>query len=321
MKKLVMSRKLNMMAFALKENSPKIFLISGIVAGGGCVVFAIRQTLKASKKIDKMKADISTIKETIGKEYYEEDSEVKADISATQIYTEEDAKNDSVIVYRDFVIDMAKLYAPVAGLGVLSLFMILKAYGIVNGRYIATAAALASAEKAFGDYRQRVRDRYGDEVENDILHGVKTVKIEGTRVDENGKEKKFKETVDLVDPDEVANDIYTRLITRSNACWDESVDYMVNLFNAQQKYANDVLQARGFLTLNEAYKLFCLEENAAGMVVGWIYSDDNEEGDNKVEFNVKRVNILDRDGVTVIPAYSISFNVDGNIYKRLAENY
>ncbi len=321
MKNIIVSRKINKAIFALRENSPKIFLVSGLIAGGACIVVTVRQTLKASTKIDKMKNDISAIKETVGKEYYEEDTEVEPGVPAMQVYTEDDAKSDSIIVYRNFIIDMAKLYAPVAGLGAMAVFMLLKSFGIMSARYVATAAALTSVEKAFGDYRERVKERYGEETEDDIFHGVRTVKIEGTRIDENGKEKKFKETVDVVDPEAVINDIYTRLITTSNPCFDENIDYMRNVLNAQQNLANDILRAKGFITLNEVCKMFMLEENAAGMVVGWINDEDNEEGDNKVELKVKRVNIINDDGITTSPAYSISFNVDGNIYKRLAASY
>lgn len=321
MKNVIVSRKVNKMIFALKENSPKIFLFSGLIAGGACVVVTVRQTLKASKKIDKMREDISAVKEMVGKEYYEEDAEIKPDVPAMQVYTEDDAKSDSIIVYRNFIIDMAKLYIPVAGLGAASVFMILKSFGIMGARYAATAAALTSVETAFSDYRNRVKERYGEETESDIFHGVRTVKIEGTRVDENGKEKKFKEQVDVVDPEYIINNIYTRLITPANPCYDSNIDYMTNTLNIQQNLANDILRAKGFITLNEVCRMLRLEENSPGMVVGWIFDDDNVEGDNKIEFSVKRVNVIDKDGVTTSPAYSIVFNVEGNIYKRLAEHY
>lgn len=319
MKKLVLPRRINMLVFGVKKRAPQLFLAGGLATGGACVVVGIIQTLKASKKIDQMHNDISEIEEAVGKQYYEHDEETGEVSSELSVYTEEDAKNDSVIVYRNFILDMGKLYAPVVGLGVTSVLMILKSYGIMSARYIATAAALTSVEKAFGDYRQRVRDRYGNETENDIFHGVRRITLEGTKADENGKEKKFKEEMDVVEVD--SEDFYTRLLMPGNPHYEDNIDYMAAVLNAQQSLANDRLRARGWLTLNEARRLVGLDEDATGMVVGWIYNEDNEDGDNKIEFHVKRVNVLGKDGSSVTPAYSISFNVDGNIYTRLAENY
>ncbi len=315
MKKMIVSRKLNAIGFALKENSSKICLVGGLIAGGACIVMSVRQTLKASKRIDQMHDDISEIEEAVGKEYFQEDNDPESENSTTLVYTEEDARSDSIIVHRSFIVDIAKLYAPVAGLGVLSVLLILKSYGIAKARYVATAAALASVEKAFGEYRDRVRERYGDETENDIFHGVKQLEIE--EVDENGKETKS--TVDCVDPD--TESVYTRLIRHTNPIFDPNLDFMANVCNIQQKLANDILISKGFLTLNEVYRLFNLEQTPSGMVFGWIYDDDNEIGDNMVEFDVKRVCILADDGKSVVPAYSISFNADGNIYKRLTAKY
>lgn len=308
MDKLAVNRKLNSVLFCLKKNSPQIFLAAGIASGVGCVVLACVQTYKASKKIDNMKNDIYDIKDAVDKEYRTEEGEVAT-------YTEEDAKDDSIIVYRQFTIDMIKLYAPVVGFGALSIACVLKSYGIMSARNVALTAAYVSVERSFKEYRERVKKRYGEEEENDIFLGIE--KVKSAIFDEDGKEvSEMVEMSNVID-----GDIYTKVITYKNNCYIENIDYMTNFLNIQQNLLNDLLRKRGYLSLNDAYNRFDFEPTNAGLVVGWIFEEGNTEGDNLVQLTAKKVSVLDSDGVTVIPGYAITFNVDGNIYERLAAKY
>ena len=52
------------------------------------------------------------------------------------------------------------------------------------------------------------------------------------------------------------------------------------------------------------------------MVVGWVFDENNEDGDNFIEFNVRKVYIPNEYGEEEL-AYAIDFNVDGNIYNKM----
>ena len=90
----------------------------------------------------------------------------------------------------------------------------------------------------------------------------------------------------------------------------------------QQDYANEVLKSRGHLFLNEVYDMLGIPRTKAGQVVGWIYNEDNPNGDNYVDFGIYDLsNLSDSQKERKMAfvngqEYSIllDFNVDGPIY-------
>lgn len=80
----------------------------------------------------------------------------------------------------------------------------------------------------------------------------------------------------------------------------------------QQNYANELLRAKGYLFLNEAYNIIGAPRTKAGQVVGWIYDENNPIGDNFVDFGI--YNIRNRSFVNGYEkSILLDFNVDGCI--------
>lgn len=178
---------------------------------------------------------------------------------------------------------------------------------------MAISAALAAATHDFKDYRNRVIERFGKEVDHQLRYNIKAEEIEETVTDEKGREKKVKKTIEVADPN-VSE--YVKYFTRSNPYWENNPEYVEMFLRAQQNYANDKLKATGHLTLNDVYDMLGFHDSKAGMVVGWIYDPDHPNGDNYVEFDVKKVHLPDEQG-GYEEAYAIDFNVDGNIYNEM----
>ena len=93
----------------------------------------------------------------------------------------------------------------------------------------------------------------------------------------------------------------------------------MNLFflRAQQNYANELLKHRGYLFLNEVYDMLGMPRTKAGQIVGWIYKENNTDGDNYVDFgiyktekNAKFVNGFEN-------SILLDFNVDGAIIDKI----
>lgn len=84
----------------------------------------------------------------------------------------------------------------------------------------------------------------------------------------------------------------------------------------QQHYANDLLKTKGYLFLNDVYKMLGLPETKAGQIVGWVYNTESPFGDNYVDFG-----IFDERNKNFINGKSnialLDFNVDGNILELL----
>lgn len=292
---------LNKIGFGLKKRSPEILVAVGVVGTVVSAVMACKATTKINTILDETKEQLDKIHEYAG----------NPDVA--EKYNAEDAKKDTAIVYAQTGVKLAKLYAPAVGLGILSISSILASNNILRKRNMAISAALAAATQDFKDYRNRVIERFGKEVDHQLRYNIKAEEIEETVTDEKGKEKKVKKNVEVADPNASG---YAKYFTRSNPYWEEDSSYVEMFLRSQQNFANDKLKANGHLTLNDVYDMLGFHDSKAGMVVGWIYDLDHPNGDNYVEFDVKKVNLPNEQG-GYEEAYAIDFNVDGNIYNEM----
>lgn len=300
------SNAFNKVSFTVKKHSPEILVVAGVTGTVVSAVLACKATLKLSEILNDTKTTIDAIHEA-------SENEELADR-----YTEQDMKKDLVITYTQSAVKVAKLYAPSVILGTLSVTSILASNNILRKRNIALAAAYATVDKGFKEYRSRVVERFGEEVDQQLKYGVKATKIEEVVVDEEtGKEKKVKKTVGVSSLSDYNYGVY---FDSSSPYYERNDDYNMLFLRSQQNYANDLLRARGYLTLNEVLDGLGIQGTElmrkAGMVVGWKYEKDNPVGDNDVCFNIHNT-YREREDGKVEPVIILDFNVDGNIYNRM----
>lgn len=289
--------------FQLKKHSPEILLITGIVGTVVSAVMACKATTKVNDILNETKETIDTIHE--GTE--------KGEIKGTE-YTQEDAKKDLAITYVQTGIKFAKLYAPSVILGTLSITSILASNNILRKRNVALAAAYATIDKTFKEYRGRVVERFGEAVDRELKYNIKAEKIEKTVTDpETGKEKKTKEKIEVVDDAEIGQ--YARFFDEFSDYWEKDPEYNLMFLRRQQQYANDRLISRGYLFLNEVYEMLGLEPSKAGQVIGWLYRPNDPKFQNCIDFGIyniarkenrKFVNGIER-------SILLDFKPDGNI--------
>lgn len=307
----------NKVAFGVKKNSPTILVVTGIVTGVAATVTACRATTKLNDILEKSKNDVELIHGAIGDE------------TLPEKYTEEDAKKDLIITYTKTGVEIIKLYAPAAGMGLLAIGCILKSHDILSKRNASIAAAYAVVDASYKKYRERVVDRFGEQVDKELKYGIKAKKITETVVDEEtGKEKKVKKSIDVVEDPNVASE-YARFFeeyTRDekgnvirNMAWEADSQLNLAFLLSQQAYANQLLEAKGYVFLNEVYDLLCLPRSQAGNVVGWKYDkDSNGKGDNHISFGIHRdaqnySDFIYNDEEAIL----LDFNVDGVILDEL----
>ena len=306
------SSSFNKMGFKLKKHSPEILVVAGVVGIVASAVMACKATTKASDILEKAKEDINSIHDCAANEEFVEE------------YTPEDVKKDLTIVYVQTGIKLAKLYAPAVALGALSIGSILASNNILRKRNVALAAAYATVDKGFKEYRNHVVERFGEEVDRELKHGIKAKKIEKIVVGEDGKEKKVKETISVVERDSLSD--YSFFFEESNPYWEKDGNYNRMFLLAQQQYANDKLRANGYLYLNDVLDTLGIPRTKAGQIVGWVYNPNNPNGDNYVDFGiyetyrrdeesfVKDMAMRERFGKEVYErVVLLDFNVDGNI--------
>lgn len=301
----------NKIGFKLKKHSPEILAVAGVVGTVVSAVMACKATTKASDILEKSKEDIDAIHKCATDEKF------------VDKYTPEDVKKDLTIVYIQTGVKLAKLYAPAVILGALSLSSILASNNILRKRNVALAAAYATVDKGFKQYRNRVVERFGEEVDHELRHGIKAKKIEKVVVGEDGKEKKVKETVNVVERDSLSD--YTFFFDESNPYWEKDGNYNRMFLLAQQQYANDKLRANGYLYLNDVLDTLGIPRTKAGQIVGWVYDPDNPNGDNYVDFGIYETYRRNEESFVKDAAMRevgkevyervvlLDFNVDGNI--------
>lgn len=296
-----LTRTLNRTGLKIKKHSPEILLATGTVGVVASTVMACKATLKVEEIVDEAKEKIDTI------------HQVSSDPAMTEKYSEEDGKKDLAIVYTQTAVKFVKLYGPSVAIGVASLACMIGSNRILNKRNAALAAAYAAVDKSFKEYRGRVIERFGKQMDRELRYNIKAQEIEETTVDANGKETVTKKTVDVMDPNSYSQ--YAIVFDDSNEGWDPDPERSKYFLIQQQNWANERLKSRGHLFLNEVYDMLGAKRTKAGAQVGWVYDEKNCEGDNFVDFGIFDTNSPNaRDFVNGIEKVIVlDFNVDGYI--------
>lgn len=295
------TRGLNKAGFQLKKHSPEILIVAGVAGAVTSAVMACKATTKLNDILEESKEQVDKIHEAM--EHPE---------NLPEEYTEEDGKKDLTIVYTQTAVKLLKLYGPSIVLGGLSITAILTSNNIMCKRNIAIAAAYTAVDKSFKDYRGRVVERFGKDLDRELRYNIKKEEVEETIVDEKtGKEKTIKKTID------VANDVseFAKFFDDGCTGWTKDPELNLAFLLKQQAFANDKLKANGYLYLNEVYDMLGIPRTKAGQIVGWIYDEKNPIGDNYVDFGIFDSNkVKNRDFVNGYErTILLDFNVDGNI--------
>lgn len=294
------SRGMHRIGFKIKKVSPEILVVAGVAGIVTSAVMACKATTKAGAIKDELREGMGQINEV-------------ANNPKVQNYTEEDKRKDTVIVYTQAAMKYIKLYGPSVLLGAASIACVVCSHNILKKRNVALAAAYASIDKGFKEYRGRVIERFGEELDRELRYNVKAKEFEETTTDTKGKEKIAKTTVEVADPNTYSE--YARFFDDGCNGWTKDAEYNLMFLKNTQNTANDILKSRGHLFLNEVYDMLGIPRSKAGQVVGWIYDKDHPIGDNFVDFGIYNMNIEKvRDFVNGYErTILLDFNVDGPI--------
>ena len=222
-------------------------------------------------------------------------------------------------IQRETFVKVAKVYAlPVIFTG-LSLTFMGGSYKVMKDKQIALGAAYVTVENAFKTYRNRIKEKFGEDVEKDIYDNVKEIKR--TRKVENpetGEVTEVEETVKRACESggwEVWFDETSPLFARNGRVnWE-------TLMRAQQQ-ANITLNVQGYIFLYDIFQLLEIPEGtipkdllAASRVIGWVRRDD---GTSWVSFGIAdpagypteyAKDLFDNVEKSIL----LKFNPDGNI--------
>lgn len=261
----------------MKKNSPRIMFAGGLAGVVTSTVLACRATLKLAEKLPEMRNDLVT-----------------ADGSDLEVAT--------TAVYVDNVITVVKLYAPAVVVGSIGIGALTGSHVQLTRRNAGLTAAYAAMARAYDEYRVRVQHDMGPERELDIYHAARVRELE----DETGKK-----SIVVADPNRWSP--YAKFFDQGSRNFQKNPELNRLFIQCQQTYANDLLQARGHILLNEVYDMLGLERSSAGCIVGWVISKD---GDNFVDFGLFEATNSDFVNGHE-PVVLLDFNVDGVIYDKI----
>ncbi len=288
--------------FKIKKASPEIMVVAGVVGVVTSTVMACKATTKVNDILEETRKQVDDVHNVL-------DSDV---VSADE-YTNDDAKKDLAIIYTQTGVKLIKLYAPSVIVGALSITGILASHKILKKRNVALTAAYATIDRSFKEYRGRVVERFGKELDRELRYNIKAQEIEEKTVDKDGNETIEKKTISVVDPNMYSD--YARIFDNGSMGWTKDPEYNLMFLKLQQNQANDRLRAQGYLFLNDVYDMLGIPRTKAGQIVGWIYDEENPVGDNFVDFgiydiyNEKACDFVNGRERSIV----LDFNVDGNI--------
>lgn len=270
----------------LSKHAPTILTAAGTAGFIGTTILASKATLKVEETISEETALLVKVHEAheAGK------------------LEDKDALHDKVILYTRMTTKLAKLYAPALILGAASIVSLATGHGIMLKRNASLAAAYAAVDQAFKTYKKKVESKFGKEA---VLDALVSTPQEDLTKDEMTLEAVT--AVDGVSP-------YGVIFDEDNVNWSADEDLAKLHLDCQQQYANDILQTRGHIFLNEVYKMLGFPHTPAGAVTGWVKG----QGDDFVDFNIfdGMFEGEDKNGRTVTK-WALDFNVDGVMWDKI----
>lgn len=298
-----LKRTANNMIFSVKKHSPTILVVGGVIGMAGAAVMACFATTKVDTIAKEAKEKLNKIEDMANDARY------------AGKYTEEDKKKDMLIVYSKTGLKLAKTYLPAVAVGTISAVSIFAGYRIMKGRNLALAAAYSAVDKGFKEYRERVVEQFGKDVDRNLRYNIIEKEIETTTIDKDGKEVTKKEKVKVAGEPS----IYARFFDDTALGWKSDHDYNIWFLNQTEQWANNRLRTHGRVILNEVYDALGIKLSRAGQTVGWVY--DPKHPEKRISFGIYDIHSESNRAFVngVEPNILLDFNVDGDILNSLPD--
>lgn len=244
--------------FALKQASPEILIGFGILSG----IAAIFKACSKMKEAEQIKEDFQEEIEAIAEEEEHGTKEYSAAVFKAGI--------------KSFGRYLKTFWIPIL-LEILAILSIWYSHGIMLKRNADLVSAAIVITQQLDKYRDRVREKVGDEVENDLFYGITNKKVGETVIkDEKGKDKKVKVVEKIVE--DGAEGPFDRIFDKRNYNFKGQPGSDMGFLRTVRINAEDIMRSRatksnnGWITINEVLNMLGFESVEAGFNWGWVYS-------------------------------------------------
>lgn len=308
-------------SLAIKEHQPEIFLAAGIGAGIASTVMLAKAHRKSEAVFEGVLGEIESVNEYVEEHNADATEENERLVRVANadppqpvthqrsLITPEEERKLLFPLYLESGKRAVILYGPSVLMGIASIALILASHSSLRRRNRALISTIALIERGFNEYRKRVRDELGEEADDRFYYGAEARSVNTVTVGEDGKKKKKKEKKNHI-PEEVSPIMYQRVFDETNQNWSNTGDMNEFFLKATERYSNDRLTIKGWITLNSIYESLGFEASPYGAVVGW---SKNVPGDDYISFGIDH-DINMREGDT---RFVLDFNVNGVILDHI----
>jgi hypothetical protein len=277
-----------------EKHSPEILLGIGIASFVGTVAFTVKGTMSAVNHISDAQDSIDADPE------------------------DSDRKRDATLKCAG---ELTRAYLPAVLCGTASVGCFVYSNKILRTRVVSVAAAYTSLDAGFQEYRNRVIEKYGEDVDRNLKYGVEYKKVKTTEVDpETGKKTKKTQTVPVIDgcsPFGVyfkgEYDVAKTGKKVKNLNWQPNDMFNLTFIKAQCNWFNDKLSRGERVYLSEVLKELGIpgEDYPDARTIGWLPS--SEGGDGYIRFNAYYTSDVEDFLITEENEVLLDFNTDGVI--------
>lgn len=305
---MTISRTGNKMLAKAGKHSPVILLVVGgvtIIAG---TVAACKATLKSQEVLVDAKEKIDTIHALQNGE---------KEVKEGETYTEQDAKTDICKVYTNTGVRLAKNYGPAVLMVGTGLACMVGSHHIMSKRNAALVAAYTTIDSAFKEYKGRVEERFGTDVEKELEHGIRAEEVTMDISPAHDGTSIVKASMPVAD----GYSPYAQFFDENSEYYFGDIDTDLVFLKTAEDTANRRLKTRGYMFLNDVYDILGIKRTSVGQIVGWVYSPMDPDCQSYIDFGIRELIRKRADDPEFHRSYRqsflLDFNVDGEIINKI----
>lgn len=253
---------------AAKKYAPEMLVATGI----GGFILTIVETVKATNSTNEILECRDSRVEAIDKTYQKEEE-----------YSENDREFDLKAVKKQTRTELIKVWAPVATTTVVSTVCVLSGFNILNGRYVATAAAYKTLEAGYQRYRENVVSEFGKDTDWRMAHSIKAEELEEERRKQEEIRENERRNKKRIPRTQYSKGINNQIFDcKSSNYWkkfwipSQAIDFVRTVESKLQ----DKVNIEGFAFLNDAYEMLGMPKTSQGAIIGWINTPRNKHNEN-----------------------------------------
>jgi len=293
-------------ALTAKLNSPLI--LGGI--GGTSIIWGAVEVGKSSIKAVDILDDYKKTDEIIetAKKKSEEDP------AFAEKYTDDIYKQDKRKNKFQCGLKLAINFAKAIGLIALGLGCFFGAGKIQSNRIKGLSAAYAVMSSMYNDYRENVRQQFGDQVDYNLAHDIFTKDVKQVVKGKDGSESVVEKKEDVPDMEKLkGRSEYSFVFDNRSLKFlkDATANYMAA--RSYETLLNARLKAKSWVCLNEIYDCFGLNPTAEGQYIGYYYDKNDPKYCNTCIDLGLDAPINHKAKMGVEPELYIQLNPTGNI--------